>query len=270
MVFRILLEGCDGTYKTTTSRELAKRLEAVGGPTLLTKEPGSPHQPVTMELRRLMLDSRFDDASARDELVQSLDTIISRYQPYAESEVNELTPVAFRFLSEAKRSIQDAGYGCGITKVAREFISSAIRSVHMQKLLLDPATIKRHEYVVQDRGVLSGLAYGDACGLPRDLLISLATEAIGAPFTFYDLVVYLKRKDSRVGLETALACKQEFSQADAMESRGANFMALVSARMDMYAALFSRLTIVYVEGKTSDEIVGEILALMPLQARAIQ
>src|ERR1017187_8360897 len=71
------------------------------------------------------------------------------------------------------RSIMlDKQYDEQLTAPARELISQAIRSIHMDKVVV-PALLT-HDFIVQDRGVLSGLAYGTACGNELDRIISLS------------------------------------------------------------------------------------------------
>ena len=56
----------------------------------------------------------------------------------------------------------DKQYDGELTIPARELISQAIRSIHLNSVII-PA-LDKYDFIVQDRGMLSGLAYGTACG----------------------------------------------------------------------------------------------------------
>src|SRR5271167_1025736 len=107
----ICLEGTEGVGKTTQTQKLVDHLRAKGCKVLQTKEPGTAHAPLTMQLRGIMLDKQYDEQ---------------------------------------------------LTAPARELISQAIRSIHLEKVVF-PA-LSEYDFIVQDRGILSGLAYGTACG----------------------------------------------------------------------------------------------------------
>src|SRR5512135_1519125 len=94
----ICFEGTEGSFKTTNAVMLAKYLEGKGYKVLLTKEPGTPLSPLTMELRGIMLDAQYESQ---------------------------------------------------MTMVAREFISQAIRSIHIEKIIL-PA-LQEYDFIIQDR-----------------------------------------------------------------------------------------------------------------------
>ena len=58
----ILLEGtCDGCGKTSQTSLLVEYLKSKKKSVLNTKEPGTPLIPMTMRLRRLMLEQGFTD-----------------------------------------------------------------------------------------------------------------------------------------------------------------------------------------------------------------
>jgi dTMP kinase len=157
-----------------------------------------------------------------------------------------------------------------LTRPAREFISQAIRSIHLERVIV-PA-ITEYDYIIQDRGILSGYAYGVACGNSfnniRNMAIQNVESANGTnlfdiqPESIYDFVVYL-RGDSNKGLQKALAAKQEFTAGDAMESRGNSFIKQVSENMDNYSSYFNTVRI-DVDGLSIEEVHGNILASLNL------
>jgi dTMP kinase len=210
----ICFEGTEGVGKTTQTQKLVDHLRAKGYSVLQTKEPGTSHAPLTLQLRAIMLDKQYDDA---------------------------------------------------LTAPARELISQAIRSIHMEKVVL-PA-VAEYDFIIQDRGVLSGLAYGSACGNETETLIGLAEYVTQSARSIlndglYDDIIYLKG-DTSAGLKKALQTKQEFAQGDAMEARGNSFMEQCSRNMDDFSQAFNT-TVINVDGKGIDEVFAEILRTLNL------
>lgn len=219
----ICFEGTEGVGKTTQSKRLSQFLISRGFKVLETKEPGSPHSPITMTLRSIMLSNEFDSE---------------------------------------------------LTIPAREFISQAIRSIHLEKVIA-PA-LKEYDFIIQDRGVLSGYAYGEACGNNMNFLKELTYTNIDAcalqfpelmlpalPERLYDHVILLDGNVDK-GLNTAITSKQEFATGDAIESRGSSFINLVSNIMRKQSSYFNTVKI-DVDGKTIDEIHSEIILHLQLE-----
>ena len=159
-----------------------------------------------------------------------------------------------------------------ITRPAREYISQAIRSIHLEKLIV-PA-LSEYDFIIQDRGILSGYAYGGACGNRFNDMYLMTLQNVDSadegknilplvPEHIYDHVVYLKGNISK-GLEKAKSSKQEFATGDAMESRGYDFLNNVSRDMDDKAIRFKTVTI-DVDDKSIDEVHNEILAKLGLR-----
>jgi dTMP kinase len=209
----ICLEGTEGVGKTTQTDNLVQYLQDKGYRVLKTKEPGTPLSPLTMELRKIMLDAQYENQ---------------------------------------------------MTTPARELVSQAIRSIHLEKVI-KPA-LDCYDFIVQDRGILSGLAYGTSCGNDSDWLNELAcsVNTINDNYTtLYDTVIYLTGDVSK-GLETALNSKQEFEAGDAMEARGNDFLQGVSKNMEMFSKHFNTKT-VNVDNKDIQQVFGEILGALNLE-----
>jgi len=212
----ICLEGCEGVGKTTQTQKLVDLLRTRGFKVLQTKEPGTSHAPVTLQLRALMLDNKYDQ---------------------------ELTPAA------------------------RELISQAIRSIHLDKVII-PALLQ-YDYIIQDRGILSGLAYGYACGnSPSDLLFLSDYVSSNARMhlerDLYDSIIYLKG-DTSAGLKKALQSKQEFETGDAMESRGNSFLEIASNRMEELSEAWGNSHKINVDGKNIDVVFSDILRVLNIR-----
>lgn len=203
--FHICFEGTEGCFKTTNSKALAEALRADGNSVLETKEPGSPHLPLTMSLRGIMLDSKYETE---------------------------------------------------MTRQARELISQAIRSIHITQLL-KPA-MKDYDYIVQDRGMLSGIAYGVACGNTKSEIESLLSFIYTGNVKDYDLIVFLQG-DTEAGLNNAVASKQEFEAGDAMEAKGLSFMKQVEAYFYQLIKHKSNVVVISVVNKSREDLQFEIL-----------
>lgn len=160
----------------------------------------------------------------------------------------------------------DNQYDAEMTRPAREFTSQAIRSIHLEKLILP--SLYDYDFIIQDRGILSGLAYGTACGNDPHFLLELSESVIptddytNRPIQ-YDNVVYL-RGDSLKGLAKAKAAKQEFTAGDAMESKGNDFMIQVAFNMDFMSENFNTSRI-DVDDKSILEVHNEILTSLGLE-----
>jgi len=180
----ICLEGIEGLGKTTQTKALYTSLKEKFGPdrVITTSEPGNMHSLLTMQLRSLMLDARWDQE---------------------------------------------------MTMNAREYISQAARSINLQTVVI-PALAKK-QIVIQDRGILSGFAYGMQCGNDITWLQTLAshtyTDLKKYKPDIYDLVIVLTTSQTEMCLQRARNCKAEFKQGDNIENRGVDFMHQVADTM---------------------------------------
>jgi dTMP kinase len=214
----IVLEGSEGTGKSTQTKILVETLKNKGFSVLETKEPGTDHAPLTMKLRGIMLDGKYE---------------------------NEMT------------------------KEAREMISQAIRSIHLNKVIY-PA-IGQYDFIVQDRGILSGTAYGVACDNPLEYITYLAEKAIGEDGkkmglninNLYDHVIVFRGNIAQ-GLNRAKQAKQEFESGDAMENRGVSFLEKVNQNFQSQSSLFQNVSFIDTEGKTIESISAELLKVLQI------
>lgn len=202
--FHICFEGTEGCFKTTNVRALAEAFRSQGYSVLETKEPGTSHSPLTMMLRGIMLDLKFENQ---------------------------------------------------MTRQARELISQAIRSIHVTHVL-EPAR-KQYDFIIQDRGYLSGLAYGMACGNTRDEIDSLLNYIYQDEVDDYDLIIYLQG-EVEADLNRALDSKQEFEAGDAMEGRGISFIKEVEGYFYDLMKGRKNVVIINVVNKSREEILAEI------------
>jgi dTMP kinase len=208
----IVFEGSEGVGKTTQIRQVVDFLRKSGFKVLVNKEPGSEHNDVTLELRKLILDKKYE---------------------------NQINPKG------------------------REFLLQTVRNITLETVVL-PA-LEEYDYIIQDRGILSGITYGLENKLSFDFissLVYLATPMIlkkENSLDIYDLTIYLKG-DVKKGLERAQN-KNEFKDGDIMESKGLGFIQNVADKYEQYLHLFNTKTIL-VEGKSIEQVTNEILKLL--------
>lgn len=171
----IVIEGGEGTGKSSLVNSLSKHLIDKGLKVLVTKEPGTPHCPVTMQLRNIMLNADFD---------------------------------------------------AEMTVAGRELISQAIRSIHVEWVR---KVRDQYDVIIQDRGILSGFAYGSQTGNSEMFLEQMARAVTGSRKSLphivgetYDYTLFLAC-DPKIGLARASRAKQEFAAGDAMEMKGLEF-----------------------------------------------
>lgn len=159
-----------------------------------------------------------------------------------------------------------------LTAPAREFISQAIRSIHLEKLVYPALNSGDYDYIIQDRGILSGLAYGTACGNDFLSLMDYAKQVVsneGAKYgvsgisNLYDNILILTG-DVAKGLETAKNAKQEFESGDAMEAKGSDFMQTVANNFMDFSEGFSGVRLIPVDGKNIEQVFGDILLNLDL------
>jgi dTMP kinase len=164
---------------------------------------------------------------------------------------------------ELRNIMLNAAYDDQLTVSSRELISQAIRSIHVEKVV-KPA-LDNYDFIVQDRGILSGLAYGEGCGNNISWLNNLAEVVsrplVNNPFTLYDDTIYLTGNVLK-GLETAVNSKQEFEAGDAMEQKGNEFMLRVSENMKHVSQQFSNVHEINVDNKDIDQVFGEIVSAL--------
>ena len=215
----ICIEGVEGVGKTTQTQKLVDYLRSLDYKVLQTKEPGTAHSPLTMELRNIMLNAKYEPA---------------------------------------------------LTPVARELISQAIRSIHLEKVIT-PAQ-GEYDFIVQDRGILSGLAYGEACGNDLNWLMSLTHIVVKnadrefslQPTLIYDKVILLTG-NVKTGLDKAVAAKQEFEAGDAIEMKGLAFMQRVNDNMSKYSSWFKTVSI-NIDGKSIDDVFTNIIHTLDIRS----
>lgn len=149
-----------------------------------------------------------------------------------------------------------------LTVPARELISQAIRSVHLEKLIA-PA-FGKYDFIIQDRGMLSGLAYGIPCGNDYidicNMLDWINDSAFPERNSFYNLYsdTLLLVGDVEKGLKTATTSKQEFAAGDAIEAKGNTFMTQVADTMEKEAKVFSSVHTICVDNKGIEAVFDEI------------
>lgn len=248
----ICFEGSEGVGKTTQVTNLVKYLREQGYKVLETKEPGTVHSPLTLELRKLMLDDKYNQLGSA-KLAEDLKIVLNN--PDFQS---HLTPTAKEYLTAKFNEVSELEK---ISSHSREYISQAIRNIHLQKVVAP--CLAEYDYIVQDRGILSGLSYGVAGGVDLSFMISLNNQAVvesglGEKYQdCYDQIILLQGNVSK-GLSRALSAKQEFESGDVMEKRGVSFLEKVNSNFQTFQKEFAKVNAIVVDGKNIEEVFSEI------------
>lgn len=210
----ICVEGIDGVGKTGQVNLLNEALNSKGIKSIVTSEPGNKHNPLTMELRKIILDAKWSEC---------------------------------------------------MTHIAREYLFQAARNINLHNVVL-PA-LEKGQYVISDRGILSGIAYELAIGIPRTTLDTLfritTTDTLNKlnRECIYDMVIILEG-DIEECL-TRAARKKEFIQGDAIESRGSTFMNCAQSNMKELCAqkyFPCPMIVINTTGKNIQQIHSEIMS----------
>lgn len=219
----IVLEGSEGTGKSTQAKLLIDSLRNQGYSVLETKEPGTVHSPLTLELRKIMLDAKYEDQ---------------------------------------------------MTVEAREYVSQAIRSIHLNKVIYP--NLGQYDFIIQDRGVLSGMAYGVACGNALSFIKLLSDGTIGDEgkkrgidlYNLYDHIIVFQGSIKK-GLERATSAKKEFEAGDAMENKGVSFLEVVNQNFESFSKFFKNVHFIDIETEAGlrsiEEVQQEILKVLELE-----
>ena len=260
----ICIEGTEGVGKGLQTDNLVNHLKNLGFSVLHTKEPGTPHLPLTMELRGIMLNNKYEIPENAHLLMSDLENILKKPEFQ-----NEMTRTAREFIELSLSSIKEENK---MSLAGRELVSQAIRSIHLEKLI--KPNMGKVDFIIQDRGILSGMAYGEACGNKiADLreYAQMVTEEAGVRrrnwllnfaisidlmkeySDIYDHVIYLQG-DSSFGLKTAGLAKQEFKDGDAMELKGNNFMAQVAQNFISMREDFENVHVIHVHEQKNGAI----------------
>lgn len=243
----ICFEGSEGVGKTTQVSKLVSHLRNQGYKVLETKEPGTVHSPVTMELRKLMLDAKYNSQNGTNNLLLDLVELMEKFH-------NELTLTAIELLSHR---LPEDSLSSPVSANLRENISQAIRNIHLQKVI-KPA-LNNFDFIIQDRGILSGLSYGVSCGVDEEFMnkynsLAVTESEIASSWQeCYSQIILLQGNISQ-GLTRALSAKQEFTSGDVMESKGVSFLETVNSNFNFYSKKLSNVSPIQVDGKSIDEV----------------
>lgn len=263
----ICIEGTEGVGKGLQTDNLVNYLKSQGYSVLHTKEPGTPHLPLTVELRGIMLNNKYEKPENVNLLIQDLEKLLvdSKNQ-------DEMTQTAREFIEDSLASIKEEQK---MSLKGRELVSQAIRSIHLEKLI--KPNMGKVDFIIQDRGILSGMAYGEACGNDIDDLRGFAqtvTEEAGIRSRnflekfaisidlmkeysdIYDHVIYLEG-DPSFGLKTAGLAKQEFKDGDAMELKGNSFMEQVANNFVSLRDEFNSVHVIKVHEMKKEETIQD-------------
>lgn len=160
---------------------------------------------------------------------------------------------------------------------AREFIFQSIRAIHLNNDIYP--LLDKVDFIIQDRGILSGLAYGMGYGMELDTLCNLnnisTTEkgklyGINSFKDVYDHIIFFKTSQAASFLENAKNAKSEFETGDGIEAEGAEYMNRVLINFKTAIELFDdkviQITVEESEGKLKEKelILKEIISQLKI------
>lgn len=165
---------------------------------------------------------------------------------------------------ELRKIMLSNEYDAVLTDQARELISQAIRSIHMERLVKPAIESDEYDYIIQDRGILSGQIYAHVCGNSVEDINSLRRYILGdADKPVYDHIIIFHNDN---GLSVAVDAKDEFGGGDAMESRGDAFHQKINQHYRDVITDYSKwgdlayaASSIDVCGKTTHQIIAEII-----------
>lgn len=138
---------------------------------------------------------------------------------------------------ELRNFTLNSDYKEEISDFSREYILQAIRSIHLEKLIYPELKKGDFQYILQDRGVFSGLAYGKSNGLKKELLISLNNKTIQQSnklklptndiTNLYDILIYFHHSSKSDKYLNRAGDKKEFKNGDVLENKGSQYQDLV-------------------------------------------
>ncbi len=192
-----------------------------------------------------------------------------REQGFSVLETKEPGTQLLPITMELRNLMLNSEFDSQITNTARELLSQAIRSIHVEKLILE--SLDKYDYIIQDRGVLSNFAYGNACGNSIKMISDINMINIAALkgrnnyYDLYDKVILLKG-DPINSLNRAANSKKEFEQGDALEAKGTDFMKVVGENMQKYSTLFNTAQI-SIDNKDIESVFDEIKKILNVEKK---
>lgn len=160
--------------------------------------------------------------------------------------------------------------------IAREYIWQAIRTIHLNHDVYP--NLDQVDYILQDRGIPSGIAYGLGFNLPKADLLRLnnlsvteggAKQGITHFNQLYDHIIFFQTEAAANFLENAKNAKQEFKTGDGIEAEGSEFMESVLkyfsvALAEFPEAVVNKLNVEASPGvlKPKEEIRDEVLKII--------
>lgn len=153
----------------------------------------------------------------------------------------------------------DGQYSKLMKGFARELIFQSIRTIHLNHDVYP--NLNQVDYIIQDRGIASGLAYGMAFGMDLSTLIQLNNISvlekgreygINSFFDLYDNIIFFQTNQTAMFLEKAKNAKQEFKAGDGIEAEGAQFMDQALINFTKVLPLFKKVSYINVQNKNGE------------------
>ena len=173
------------------------------------------------------------------------------------------------FTMELRSYMLSNDYKQDMTKNARELISQAIRSIHMEKLIypaLQPSADSKHDYdiILQDRCAFDGFAYAMGYGHGFEWLQTLNEKVMQGKVLneVYDHIIFFETNNVELCLQRAKTAKSEYTNGDVVEGEGVEFMKQVQQHMKHALNVLmnkEKVITINIDNKTKEEITTEVL-----------
>ena len=160
--------------------------------------------------------------------------------------------------------------GGSLTPSERENIWQEIRQIHLKELI--KPSLEKYDFIIQDRGILSGFSYALAQDITFEDMENRSVETLEKgdfshknPFNIHDKIILFTGASAAKYLQAAKDAKQEFESGDVLEAKGSDFMEKVRGTFLKVAPKFENLEVINIENdmgdrKSPETILDEVLA----------
>lgn len=143
--------------------------------------------------------------------------------------------------------------------ITTELLFQASRSNFYHKVLIN--IMNDYDYVIQDRGALSGLSYGLACGNDYKFLETIIKNIYKKPMSkIYDQVIIVE-SPTEEAYKRSLITNPDFKNGDAMELKGLAFQETVKIFMNTFKGQFGRVDTI-INNKSKEDLTEKALKII--------
>jgi len=153
----------------------------------------------------------------------------------------------------------DAAYS--LNKDEREKALLMDRSLHLNNFLMPTIRTEKFDIILQDRGLLSSLAYAQSNGESLKEIADKNQEIFDAHklsiYEFYDCLIYLDI-DPNIALNRAKSAKKEFEKGDIIEQEGVQRQIRTREKFKETVIKFKNAHLIDVNNKNPEEVFTQV------------